>query len=769
VPAPRRSSSGGAGGAGGHDYAARVAAYYGVAMLAEQSNVLGWGIPAGVTIESVAAETTEAVDDQRLGLSDGSKVLLQAKRQTTAATNEGSPLDKTAGEFVRQHLADGGQASPLVLACGPASSGPIKEALPRMLERLHGEPPTDAHDLESTNEQQRSSYDALVTVLERAWQAQTGSPAPAADLIALLSRIHVTVLAVEEGGGDEANALNNLAGLVLTEPAAAQTTWGTLVTDMLGLAKGQRGITRSRLQTMLARRGVGLEVMRSYRDDVAALRARTATALGRLERHRALRLGGERVRLPRPAAGALRAVADQRSVLLVGPPGIGKSGLLGGLMADWLEDDVDVVGVRVEDLGAATEDELRRELGLTHPLADVLENWPGRPAILVIDGLDAARGADATHTLVTLINQIVSGTTRWRALASVRTFDLRHDAALRAAFAGSPAARCAHPEFGSLSHFSLEELSNDELAALQTLAPELASLVEQANPDLRSLLRNPFNLSLLADLATRVQVDRLTRVRTQLELLSLYWDTVVLVPVDDRERRQRALHALCSAAAASLSLQVSRDAVLDATGRDETGVLGLLRAGVIVEHAPLSGFGQAKLGFSHNVLFDYAFARLILADEPERLAARLASEPDLPLLARPSLAMRLEDLWTRDEGGAAFWTLALLLADDAQGVITRLAAPAVVAQQLDTFDELAGLLARLDGPDEQQRAAAGRLAYEVVAARIAAGPDTRPLLTATPDALEAWAQLAANLADRDPASSAANWLLWALWREAGAS
>ncbi|MDA0167531.1 ATP-binding protein [Solirubrobacter taibaiensis] len=738
-------------------------------MLAEQSNVLGWGIPAGVAIESVAAETAEAVDDQRLGLSDGSRVLLQAKRQLTAATSEGSPLDKTAVEFVRQHLADGGQASPLVLVCGPASSGPIKEALPRMLERLRGEPPADANDLESTNEQQRSSYDALVEVLERAWLAQTGAPAPAAEFVALLSRIHVTVLAVEEGGGDEANALNNLAGFVLADPAAAQTTWGTLVTEMLGLARGQRGMTRGRLQTVLSARGVGLAVVRSYRDDVAALRARTATALGRLERHRALRLANERVQLPRPAAAALRAVAEQRSVLLVGPPGIGKSGLMADLVANWLDDGVNVVGVRVEDLSAATEDELRRELGLTHPLADVLANWPGPPAILVIDGLDAARGADATHTLVTLINQIVSDATRWRVLASVRTFDLRHDAALRAAFSGLPAPDFTHPEFGALSHFSLQDLGDDELGALKTLAPQFAGLIEQANPDLRSLLRNPFNLSLLADLATRVEDDRLTRVRTQLELLSLHWGTVVVAPVHERDRRERALHAVCTAAAASLSLQASRDAVLGTTERDEAAVLGLLRAGVIVEHAPLSGFGQAKVGFSHNVLFDYAFARLILAEDSEGLAAQLASEPDLPLLARPSLVMRLEDLWARDDEREEFWTLALLLADDTQGVIARLAAPAVVAQQLDTFDQLAGLLARLVDPVEQRRAAADRLTYEVVAARIAAGPDTRPLSTVTPNALEAWAKLAAHLAHRDPGGAAANWLALALWQEAGAS
>jgi hypothetical protein len=304
----------------------------------------------------------------------------------------------------------------------------------------------------------------------------------------------------------------------------------------------------------------------------------------------------------------LRTVALERSVLLIGPPGIGKSGLLGGLVAELVDVGVDVVAIRAEDLVASSGDELRRELGLTHPLADVAVNWPGPPAILVIDGLDAARGADATHTLVALIEEITASSSRWRVLASVRTFDRRHNHVLRAAFRGPPAAGFTDPELVALSHFAVAELSDAELAGLRIAAPALGDLVDRVNPDFRALLGDPFNLSLLADLATRLPAERLTDVHTRLELLALHWATVVVSPPEERERRETALRALCAAAVSTMSLQVSRDAVLDGTGRDEAGVLGLLRTGVLVEHSPLSVFGQPKLGFSHNVLFDYALA-----------------------------------------------------------------------------------------------------------------------------------------------------------------
>jgi hypothetical protein len=53
----------------------------------------------------------------------------------------------------------------------------------------------------------------------------------------------------------------------------------------------------------------------------------------------------------------------------------------------------DVIQFAVDRLPVETADGLRGEIGLTHRLADILENWPStKPAYLFIDALDATRG-----------------------------------------------------------------------------------------------------------------------------------------------------------------------------------------------------------------------------------------------------------------------------------------------------------------------------------------------------------------------------------------
>jgi len=735
-------------------------------MLAEQSAVLGWEVPAGTSVHSVACETAAEVDDISLTLSSGDDVLMQAKLKVTAYTGPRSPLAKTADEFVRQHLVDGGRTSPLVLVCGPRSSAAITEGVPSMLRRLRDDPPPDANDVTATNGHERSGWTALLSVITRSWVSHTGAPPSAAQLVALLSRVHVDVLDVEDGGRDEQRALDRLADVVLVNPARAAGVWQILVERMLSIAAGQRGIVRTRLQALLIAEGVELAVVRSLRRDVETLRSHTATTARRLDRHRALRLGTELVELRRDVQAPLRAAAMAGSMLLVGPPGNGKSGLLAEFIYELLDDGVDLVALRAEDLAARTADELRRELGLEHPLSEVLAGWPGGPGLLIIDGLDAARGADASHTLITLIEDQVATGSRWRVLASVRSFDLRYNKRLRAVMPTGRAAGPNDPEFADVNHLAVPALSDGELARLETAAPQLHALVERASPELRALVCNSYNLSLLAELTSLLPAERLTGIVTQLELLRLYWNTVAATPADERTARERTARALCTAAGERLALQVSRDDVLVGTGDDDTGVLALLRAGVLVEHLPLSAFGPPRLAFAHNILFDYAFGRLALAQESAELSEQLREAPDLLFVARPSLVLRLEELWTRPDGTDAFWDCALRLADPSQGIVTQLVAPAVAATHLNMIGQLAPLLHRLDAADEDERMAAGRLLHEVVAARMAAGPADRPLSTATPGTLQAWAQLAATLADRAGSESAAAWLLWALWREA---
>ncbi|MCP4675776.1 MAG: ATP-binding protein, partial [Deltaproteobacteria bacterium] len=83
----------------------------------------------------------------------------------------------------------------------------------------------------------------------------------------------------------------------------------------------------------------------------------------------------------------------EESLLVVGEPGSGKSGVLYKLAKELKEnegDKRDVVFLAVDRIAAENLEGLRNELGLKHNLRDVLKNWPGvKPGFLIIDALAA--------------------------------------------------------------------------------------------------------------------------------------------------------------------------------------------------------------------------------------------------------------------------------------------------------------------------------------------------------------------------------------------
>src|SRR5260221_6785616 len=136
----------------------------------------------------------------------------------------------------------------------------------------------------------------------------------------------------------------------------------------------------------------------------------------------------------------------------------------------------------VDRLTAASDGELRQELGLDHNLADVLDNWVGdAPAFLIIDALDAARGGSAAQTLRELIAHATSPKTRWRVIASIRKFDLRYSEELRDLFQVRPSTgespEFRDDEFLSISHVNVRPLSNVELREVQSQSAEVSALV----------------------------------------------------------------------------------------------------------------------------------------------------------------------------------------------------------------------------------------------------------------------------------------------------
>jgi hypothetical protein len=247
--------------------------------------------------------------------------------------------------------------------------------------------------------------------------------------------------------------------------------------------------------------------------------------------------------------------------MVVGDPGAGKSGQTYRLAASLVESGHDVVFIPVDLLNVDNFAELQRELGITHSVAEVLQNWPGdKTALLIADALDAARKLETQSVLRETIDGVRRAAgQRWNTVASVRKYDLRQGAGQARMFRGTP-PDAAHidPEFRRVRHISVARLTDAEIGPTTAFLPQLRELFTRANPQLRTLLRNIFNLHLLADLlqAGVVGTD-LSGIRTQSELLETYWRHRVRRDDGRHDAREAALSAMIDQMISGKSLRIS--------------------------------------------------------------------------------------------------------------------------------------------------------------------------------------------------------------------
>jgi len=432
------------------------------------------------------------------------------------------------------------------------------------------------------------------------------------------------------------------------------------------------------------------------------------------------------------------------SFALIGEPGAGKSVLAVTAANVLLKAGEDVVFLGAESL-AASLGATRSELGMQTNLDQVLAAWDGpRCGTLIIDGVDATRGTSSVDWLPRLARSLRG--TRWRVVATIRTFDLRYGPSWQQMFPGAPLdAAHADPAFSHVRHLLVSELTEPELAQVQDGSPRLAALISAAEPRLGGLLRNPFNLRLAAELVG--EGVALTGIRTRQELLHLYWERRVEL-TSDRLARRRALRELCASMVGRRRARVADpSAVVDPAVFG--AVDGLLRDGVLREDVQGRQHGVNPVIFSHPVLFDFAVAVTYLHGEaPLSLKQRLDSDPDLAITIRPSLDMYFADLWSSDVDRGQFWELALAFSTRDHGhPIAAVAAACAVLRQHPGPGDLAPLQDRAltqDQPGQTARWCVAHLAAAFDATEIS--PADRQACT------PALAELAAGLAARAAAT-----------------
>jgi hypothetical protein len=536
----------------------------------------------------------------------------------------------------------------LVIAGDSRSSQAIRE-LREVTGRLRALPLTMPLSSAATNEVQGRGLATLLARVRESWAAATSMEPSDEDIRAVLRVLVIDVLDLDDRGADRATAMAHLRSALL-DPVQDRRAW-TALTDLGQKLSEQRAWRRrSDIASELDERGVPVGPVRRHAADVRILRRLSEANLAALAAHSGLPISGGLVRCERPAIRDLLDVDG--SFVIVGDPGCGKSAVTYEL-ASLLTATEDVVVLSVDNLPSSSA-AARVELGLAGNLAEALEGWSGAGrATLILDGLDAARG-EGTTWLAGLCESL--DRMRWRVIASIRRFDLRHSLAWQKVFRGKaalPGTDNQAADLAKIRHYLLGDLSDDDLAELAAASPAIASLLDGASARMVALIKNPFNLRLAVELLQAgATVASLADTRDQLQLLQRYWKLRV-VDAPGGSSRIRALSAITNAMLASHRLRADASVVPDAV---LPAVDDLLGDGVLHEVAtPLLAHGAPALVFSHHILFDFAVAALVFtAGGESRLAACLRDDANLSVIARPSIDLHLADLWHADPAHSAF-------------------------------------------------------------------------------------------------------------------
>jgi hypothetical protein len=724
------TGSGGAAAQTGIGYQNRVAAWTCVRILAERDVTPLWRLKSDVTFDYIRCETGQPVDDILVGTSEGGHAFVNVKHTVTKSRAADSALGSAVDQFVRQFISHKGRAAGAhpwerqlnpnvdrrVLFTSPKSSVAIKTHLPRVLMRLRDLPPHGGAGASATNKEEEEVLAVVREHVARAWRDSAGHDITEEDELRLLKLLWVETIDVDEDSAGEREAKDVLRAVVVEDPAEADAAWHALVIACAGYASRQGGADRQSLQQHLLKAGIRVKAPSSYRGDIAQLRRQSEQTLRALQELSTIRVGEREVKIRRPSTEALRSAVERTSVVVVGDPGAGKSGALHDLADALRRENRDVVFLAVDRLEARSLGALRQELNLEHDLFEVLENWRDEgPAFLVIDALDAARSEAAAQTFYDLISLALQLPRRWRVIASIRRFDLRHHTKLRCLFEGRPPSEYSAAEFYNLSHFNVPPLSPEEWLQIPPQSPELTNLFIQAGESLRSLLFVPFNLRLAGELlGGGVAVESLTPIRTQIGLLDRYWQERIIRTDYEGDAREALLLRVVEEMVNARALRVSRRDV--ATEPGVSRVLNqVLSSHILAEWESQAGAGvdRSVLTFAHHVLFDYAAARLLFRGTPQSLMRRLESDDDLVLAVRPSIVMHFQHLWLLDR--ELFWdTYLLLIRSEQIPEIGKLVGASVAAESMREVEDFAPMVRALSSEDARQRES-GEKAFRQVA------------------------------------------------------
>lgn len=689
---------GGRASAEGVNYECQIASYIAVKMLCGSVGCLFEGVN-GDQISSILLQAPEPVDDIVLELAGGGLIYLSAKyrRNPIALSPNNSAFVETVRAFVQQFLKIPQEAiktSRLVLGVPASAGSKLVDDLRRALDAHRKDSGDDSlsHFFNRRPYGERSAFEKLLSQTEAAWKAITNENSTDCDLRSFLRLIYIELFDFETDGRMDLEAQENLRAHVAMNTDDAQIIWQTLNRIFQSADRLGTRVTAASLRVELEKMGLRIKGSATEGADTAGLRRLTQANLARLEEHRTLAFGqeaNERVHIARAEdLCALLEAVKERSILITGEPGAGKSGLVCDLVKTLETGGVPIVLLLAED-------------GLpefSKPLIEILPSvgkntW----GAFVTDALDSARDPGEEKKIRNFFEDLRRSAPSWRIVASVREFDLKHNTRLRDLFPGEGTAGYSCSEFSGVAHFHVPRFTETQLDVLAGERTEIRPFLEGARNNSQSggIHRSPFHLRLAAELLRAgVSPIRLADWNSPALLMRKFWQLRVLEGEGGAERTQ-TLRTITRTMVEARRMVVSQKLLPDGS----SALIAQLRSRGVIEAPKLHAGTEVAtdtIRFSHHLIHDYAIARSLIPENPDDFCTFVATTPLLAIFYRQSFTFAMEETWDASFDRRDFWTVVTRLeaAPKVYG-ISRILGPAVAARRTERVDDLLPLLDKI--------------------------------------------------------------------------
>lgn len=396
--------------------------------------------------------------------------------------------------------------------------------------------------------------------------------------------------------------------------------------------------------------------------------------------------------------------------VVIGNPGVGKSYLLNEFHQHLKSEEIPHLLLPIDQLGKGTREDLQNELSYKDNLIERLKSVPisDKKAILLFDAFDAARDEQTRKRFLNLIRRAIRDLENWNVVVTVRTYDAMKSQELLDMFGNSDNTECESKVI-SCRHFTIPSFNEDEiLQALDQIGcPE--KIYKKSSPDFKKILAKPFNLWLLEKILKNLpeeELNLLSQIRSEVQLLERFWERRI-----EDESSEHVLRQISRRMVKKRSLTIKVGDIYEDVDLDKPvrkNAWDKLQSDEIL--AKVSSNGQ-RIGFSHNILFDYAISLLTIDDEPKPFENFISEDPSLPFFLWPSLIYFFTRLWYDEP--ETFWKVFWHILSNDESVhlrlVARLIPTSVIANEAREIDQLAPLLEKLKNGEEVAKEATTRL------------------------------------------------------------